>query len=154
MNKISLFLSVFAFMILAACTNMNPDVKYDPHADADSYCAIGKKDSKIANKFWDKVEDAYNERKMYDELDEFEAIIVQKSQAAAQEYPVKLAKRSTEVREGEVSYYPETDAQTYMDMMAAGPSQAEEFYNEVVEAYTTDGLDEDLRIFTELCASK
>ena len=41
-----------------------------------------------------------------------------------------------------------------MDMMAAEPSQAEEFYNEVVEAYTTDGLDEDLRIFTELCASK
>jgi hypothetical protein len=154
MNKTNLFLSAIAFMAIAGCTNMNPDVKYEPKVDADSYCAIGRKDSKIANKFWDKVEDAYNARNLYDELDEFEAIIVQKSQAAAQEYPVKLAKRSMEVRQGEVSYYPEIDAQTYIDMMAVEPSQAEEFYNEVVEAYTTDGLDEDLAIFIQMCPEK
>jgi hypothetical protein len=154
MNKFSIFISAIAFLIAVGCTNMNPDVKYDPKVDAESYCAIGKKDSKTANRFWEKVEQAYNERKMYSELDEFEAIIVQESQAAAQEYPVKLAKRNTEVREGEVSCYPEKDAQTYLDLLTKDEALAEEFHSQVVELYNTDGLYEDLEIFNELCIGK
>lgn len=154
MSKSSIFLSAIALLIAVGCTNMNPDVKYDPKVDAESYCAIGKKDSRIANKFWEKVEQAYNDRKMYGELDEFEAIIVQESQAAAQEYPVKLAKRNTEVRDGEVSYYPEQDAQTYMDLLKNDESLAEEFHSRVVELYNTDGLYEDLEVFHELCMDK
>lgn len=154
MSKFSIFLSVIAFLIAVGCTNMNPDVKYDPKVDAESYCAISKKDSKTANRFWEKVEQAYNDRKMYGELDEFEAIIVHESQAAAQEYPVKLAKRNTEVREGEVSYYPEQDAQTYLDLLTKDEALAEEFHGQVVELYNTDGLYEDLEIFNELCMGK
>ena len=154
MSKYSTFISAVAFLIAVGCTNMNPDVKYDPKVDAESYCAIGKKDSRVANKFWGKVEQAYNDMQMYSELDEFEAIIVQESQAAALEYPVKLAKRNMEIREGEVSYYPEQDAQTYLDLLGKDESLAEEFHSQVVELYNTDGLYEDLEIFNELCIGK
>lgn len=154
MNKINIFLSAVAILLAAGCTNMNPDVKYDPKTDADAYCAIGKKDSKTASLFWDKVEKAYNSRLMYDELDVFENIIVEKSQVAALEHPVRIAKRSMTVREGEVSYYPDQDAQTYLDLLQANKAGAEEFYNEVVELYNTDGMYEDLEIFYGLCGTK
>lgn len=154
MNKINIFLGAIAILTAAGCTNMNPDVKFDPATDAEAYCAIGKKDSKIASRFWDKVEDAYNTKKMYDELDEFEGIIVEQSQAAALEHPVRIAKRSMTAREGEVSYYPDKDAQTYLDLLKTSKNGAKDFYDEVVELYTTDGMYEDLDIFYGLCGTK
>lgn len=154
MNKINIFLCAIAIMVTAGCTNMNPDVKFDPKTDAQAYCEIGQKDSKVAGRFWDKVEAAYSAKMMYDELDVFESIIVEQSQAAALEHPVRIAKRSSEVRAGEVSYYPDLDAQTYLDMLKTNKAGAEGFYNEVVELYTTDGMYEDLDIFYELCRTK
>lgn len=154
MNKIRVFLMTFMLMAAAGCTNMNPDVKFDPKADADAYCEIGEKDSKIASRFWDKVQDAYLEKMMYTEYEEFENLIMQSSQAAAQEKPIRDARSSTEVREGEVSYYPEEDAQAYLEMLASDPEKASVFYNQVVESYNTDGLYEDLEIFKEQCGTR
>lgn len=139
-------------MMFACCTNMNPNVTFDPKADAEAYCKIGEKDSEVANKFWDKVESAYIEKEMMTELQEFETIIMEKSQMAVQEYPVRLAKRSVTL-EGEVSYYPDQDAETYTKLTDTDPAKALEFYNKVKEAYNADGLYEDLQVFTELCGT-
>lgn len=135
----------FAF----GCTNTNPDVKMDPKADAESYCKIGEKDTKAASLFWDKVEETYGNNEMQAQLEEFEAIIVGASQAAAQEHPVRLAKRGTQT--GEVSYYPDQDAQTYLDLAKANPEAAAKFLNEVQELYNADGLYEDLAAFMQMC---
>ena len=147
MKKALIFSILLCFA--AACTNMNPDVTFDPKTDAEAFCAIGKKDSKVASLFWDKVEAAYNENQMFDQLEEFEALIISQSQAAAQEHPVRVANRG--VREGEVTYYPEEDAQTYLQLATASPEKAEAFLNKVQELYNTDGLYEDLEIFMEMC---
>ena len=148
MKKILIF-SILLCFAAVGCTNMNPDIKFDPAVDAEAFCEIGKKDSKVASSFWDKVEVAYNEKSMYAELDEFESIIVSQSQAAAQEHPVRLANRG--VRAGEVSYYPEGDAQTYLQLAKSSQNKAEEFLNEVQELYNEDGLYEDLEIFMQIC---
>ena len=91
---------------------------------------------------------------MFEELKKFEEIIIERSQAAAQEYPVRIAERSMEVKEGEVSYYPDQDAQTYLDMMTSDPEKAATFFNQVIELYNTDGLYEDLEIFMGLCENQ
>ena len=151
MNKIKTFLAAFTILAISGCTNMNPNVMFDPTADSEAYCAIGKKDSKVASRFWDKVEAAYTEKMMFEELEKFEEIITKESQAAAQEYPVRVAQRSMEVKEGEVSYYPDQDAETYLDLMASAPEKAAAFLNQVIESYNADGLYEDLEIFMGLC---
>ena len=138
-------------MIMAGCVNMNPSVKYDPKVDAEAYCAIGEKDSKIASRFWDKVENGYIDKGLGKELEVFEQIITERSQTASQELPVRIAKRNMQVREGEVSFCPEQDAQTYLDLNVTDQSGAEEFYKQVVESYNTDGMYEDLKTFQELC---
>lgn len=147
--KKTFIIAALAGIVAAGCTNMNPDVKMDPKADAEAYCKIGKKDTKAASLFWDKVEVAYNSNEMQLQLEEFEAIITSTSQAAAQEHPVRLAKRG--VQEGEVSYYPDQDAQTYLDLMSSNPEAADEFLNEVQELYNADGLYEDLTAFMQMC---
>ena len=154
MKKINIILTAALIFLTAACTNMNPDVKFDPEADADAFCAIGKKDSKVASRFWDKVEAAYTEKMMFGELEKFEEIIIKESQAAAQEYPVRVAQRSMEIKDGEVSYYPDQDAQTYLDIMASDPEKAAAFFNQAIELYNTDGLYEDLEIFMGLCENQ
>lgn len=131
------------------CTNMNPDVKLDAKTDADAYCEIGRKDSKIASLFWDKVEAAYTEHQMYSELEAFEEIILSNSQTAVQEYPVRMAKRG--VRKGEVSYYPDQDAQTYLELVKVNQGEADKFLQEVQSHYNEDGLYEDLVIFMQMC---
>lgn len=154
MNKIYKALAIAALMIAASCTNMNPDVKFDPQVDAEAYCEIGKKDSKIANEFWDKVEAAYMEKMMYAEYQEFERIIIENSQIAVQEKPVRDAMLKSDQLSGEVSYYPEKDAKAYLEMMATDKEIAQRFHDHVVECYNTDGLYEDLEIFMEMCGTK
>lgn len=149
MKKRMIFPAIISILTAVGCTNMNPDVKLDPKTDADAYCEIGKKDSKIASLFWDKVEAAYTEQEMYNELDEFESIILSKSQIAVQEHPVRMANRG--VRQGEVSYYPDQDAQTYLNLAKSGQAKADEFLQEVQNLYNEDGLYEDLAIFMEMC---
>ena len=151
MKKINIILTAALIFLAAACTNMNPDVKFVPEVDADAFCAIGKKDSKVASRFWNKVEAAYTEKMMFEELEKFEEIITKESQAAAQEYPVRVAQSRMEVKEGEVSYYPDQDAETYLDLMASAPEKAAAFLNQVIESYNADGLYEDLEIFMGLC---
>lgn len=142
-------IAALAGAIALGCTNTNPDVKMDPKADAESYCRIGTKDTKAASLFWDKVEEIYGNNEMMAQLEEFEAIIVSSSQAAAQEHPVRLAKRGTQT--GEVSYYPDQDAQTYLDLAKSNPEAASGFLNEVKELYNSDGLYEDLAAFMQMC---
>jgi predicted lipoprotein len=154
MKKINMLLAAGAILIAAACTDMNPEVKFDPKADAEAFCAIGKKDSKVASEFWDKVEAAYIDKMMFDELARFEEMIIEASQAAAQEYPVRVAARSAETRDGEVSYYPDQDAQTYLHMLSSNPEGAASFFNQVIELYNSDGLYEDLEIFLGLCSTE
>lgn len=150
MKRITLIAALV--MLLCGCTNKNPDVTFDPKTDAEAYCEVGEKDSEAANKFWDKVESAYLEKGMTEELSAFEAIIVEKSQAAAQEYPARVAKRgSAGAGEGEVTYYPDQDAQTYVSLVETSPEKAAEFMADVVDKYNTDGLYEDLQVFYELC---
>ena len=143
--KKTFIIAALAGAVALGCTNTNPDVKMDPKADAESYCKIGEKDTKAASLFWDKVEEAYGNNEM---LEEFEAIIVGSSQAAAQEHPVRLAKRGTQA--GEVSYYPDQDAQTYLDLAKANAAAAATFLNEVQELYNADGLYEDLAAFMQM----
>jgi hypothetical protein len=128
---------------------MNPDVKLNLEVDAEAYCEIGKKDSKIAILFWDKVEASYIEREMYGELDKFDSIIVSRSQAAQQEYPVRMQQRG--LREGEVTYYPEEDANTYLQLAKSSQEKADEFLQKVQNLYNEDGLYEDLVSFMEMC---
>jgi hypothetical protein len=86
---------------------------------------------------------------MYSELEAFEEIILKNSQTAVQEYPVRIAKRG--VRKGEVSYYPDQDAQTYLELVKANQVDADEFLQEVHNLYNEDGLYEDLVIFMQMC---
>ena len=128
---------------------------FDPKADSEAYCAIGKKDSKVASQFWDKVETAYLEKMMYAELEEFERLIIENSQAAALEKPARdAAKAQSAPKAGEISYYPEEDAQSYITLMDSDQKAAEQFYEQVVKEYNNDGLYEDLEIFKELCETQ
>lgn len=150
MNKIKgliTFLVVIA--AFASCTNMKPNVKYDPQEDAKAYCEISQKDSKAASQFWDKVDLAYSEKGMFDELAEFETIITSKSQVAAQDYPIRIVKRSSSDKE--MTYYPEEDAQIYFSLMQENPEQAEKFFIRTMEAYNNDGYYEDLLDFIRMC---
>lgn len=155
MNKIKTFLAAFTILAISGCTNMNPNVMFDPKADSEAYCAIGKKDSKVASQFWNKVETAYLEKMMYAELEEFERLIIENSQAAALEKPARdAAKAQSAPKAGEISYYPEEDAQSYITLMDSDQKAAEQFYEQVVKEYNNDGLYEDLEIFKELCETQ
>ena len=155
MKKINIILTAALIFLTAACTNMNPDVKFVPEVDADAFCAIGKKDSKVASQFWDKVETAYLEKMMYAELEEFERLIIENSQAAALEKPARdAAKAQSAPKAGEISDYPEEDAQSYITLMDSDQKAAEQFYEQVVKEYNNDGLYEDLEIFKELCETQ
>lgn len=149
MKKTIIILIAICLAAVVGCTDMNPDVKLDAKIDADAYCEIGRKDSKTASLFWDKVEAAYTEHQMYSELEAFEEIILSNSQTAVQEYPVRMAKRG--VRKGEVSYYPDQDAQTYLELVKVNQVEADKFLQEVQGHYNEDGLYEDLVIFMEMC---
>ena len=149
MKRTFIFSALVALATTIGCTNSNTNVKMDPEADAKSYCKIGEEDSQAASLFWDKVEEAYIGKDMHSELAEFEAIIVSSSQAAAQELPVRLAKRGAQ--QGEVSYYPDQDAQTYLDLAKINPETAASVLQDVQDAYNADGLYEDFAAFMQMC---
>lgn len=144
MNRTSLTLITTTFLLTIGCTNMNPDVKFDPKTDADAYCAIGKKDSKTATRFWDKVEREYTAEDLLEELAEFEAIIIETSQAAAQEYPVRLADRKEEV-----TFYPSKDAETFKAKFQKDPERALKYWKEIREKYNDQGYPEYLQTFED-----
>lgn len=141
--------SILAMLIASSCTNMNPDVKFNPATDADAYCEIGKKNSISAEKFWYKVDEAYREKGMIEELAEFEAIILNRSQVARQQKPNIDLWRMQNPQDVEVTFYPEQDAGTYIRLYNEDQSKAERFYTDVKKQYENDGYYEEWEIFLD-----
>lgn len=144
MNRTTILLTVIAVLLAAGCTNMNPDVTFDPKTDAKAYCEIGKKHSITANKFWDKVEVQYIDNDMYDELEMFESIILEKSQIAKLDYPIRIKDRK-----GEITFYPALDAETFKRKFEKDPERALKYWNKVIKRYKEDGCDEYLPTFED-----
>lgn len=141
--------SILVMLIASSCTNMNPDVKFNPDTDAKAYCEIGKKNSISAEKFWHKVDAAYRQKGMIEELAEFEAIILEKSQTARQQKPNIDIWKMRNPQDGEVTFYPEQDSDTYIRFNMTDPSRAQRFYADVKAQYENDGLYEEWETFLD-----
>ena len=141
--------SILVMLFASSCTNMNPDVKFNPETDAKAYCEIGKKNSISAEKFWHKVDAAYRQKGMIEELAEFEAIILEKSQTARQQKPNIDIWKMQNPQDGEVTFYPEQDADTYIRFNMIDPSKAQQFYEDVKGQYENDGLYEEWETFLD-----
>ena len=128
---------------------MNPDVKFIPKTDAEAYCEIARKNSIAAEDFWYKVDVSYREKGMIEELAKFEEIILANSQIARQQKPDIDVRKMKQPQDGEVTFYPEQDADTYIRFNNNDPSRARLFYKEVKEQYENDGYYEEWEIFLD-----
>lgn len=150
MKKSLIIMTIIAALLSCGCTNMNPNVAFDPEIDADAYCEIGMKDSKTANKFWTKVDKSYREMGMTEELKMFEEMICSRSQSAKSEIVIIEQQRMAAPVMGEVTFYPEEDAETYISLKQTDAGRAQKFYEDVKEQYNTDGCYEEWEIFQEI----
>lgn len=138
--------------LVISCNNMDPKVKFNPQKDADAFTKVGNKDLKAAERFWDKVEKAYEEKGMEEEYLKFEELIESNDPQMVQEITLnkEIMSEDTTSEGFEIEYDPALDAETYNRLLEKDADQARQFLNEVKAAYNEDGYYDEIQTLESL----